>query len=116
MTERRPAGGGGPICWARRNASILGVVIALGVHAVATIRWTATLDARVQHLEERDRETRILVEQIPVMKKTDEQVLALLEKMSCDLGKIGDRLWNLRFTEAPREESGLASRPGRGGK
>lgn len=115
MTERRSAGGG-PICWARRNASILGVVIALGVHAVATIRWTATLDARVQHLEERDRETRVMVEQIPLLKKTDDEVLRLLEKMSCDLGKIGDRLWNLRFTEAPGSRDELAKGSGRGGK
>lgn len=109
MTER------GPVSWLRRNAAIVGVIVALGVHAVATIRWTATLDARVQHLEDRDRESKLLVDQIPVMKKTDEQVLALLEKMSCDLGKINDRLWNLRFTEAPRDESGVA-RSGKGVK
>ncbi|HOI95579.1 MAG TPA: hypothetical protein PK250_12810 [Syntrophobacter fumaroxidans] len=109
MTER------GPVSWLRRNAAIAGVVVALGVHAVATIRWTATLDARVQHLEERDREARVLVEQIPLLKKTDDEVLRLLEKMSCDLGKINDRLWNLRFTEAPRDENGVA-RSGKGVK
>lgn len=86
MTERLAG-------WFRRNTGIVTLAVMLLVQGGATIWWTAVLSQRVTTVETQVARNTVFVDKIPVMEQTDKQVLSLLEKISADVCKLGDRLW-----------------------
>lgn len=81
------------VSWLRRNAAIVGIAGALLLQGGATIWWTAILSQRVLVIENKVSQAEPILNQIPVMQSQEAQIFAMLEKISCDLNKLNDRLW-----------------------
>jgi len=91
------------VSWLRKNAAILGIAGALLLQGGATIWWTAVLSQRVQVIEGKVSQSEPIISQIPVMQNQEAQIMAMLEKISCDLNKLNDRLWT-QFTQPKNGE------------
>ena len=86
------------VSWQRKNTAIIGIAGALMLQGGATIWWTAILSQRVNAIESKVSQSEPIINQIPVMQNQEAQIMAMLEKISCDLNKLNDRLWT-QFTQ-----------------
>ena len=86
------------VSWLRKNTAIIGIAGALLLQGGATIWWTAVLSQRVNAIEIKVSQSGPIISQIPVMQNQEAQIMAMLEKISCDLNKLNDRLWT-QFTQ-----------------
>jgi hypothetical protein len=86
------------VSWLRKNTAIIGIAGALLLQGGATIWWTAILSQRVNAIESKVSQSEPIINQIPVMQNQEAQIMAMLEKISCDLNKLNDRLWT-QFTQ-----------------
>ena len=86
------------VSWLRKNTAIIGIAGALLLQGGATIWWTAVLSQRVNAIEIKVSQSEPVISQIPVMQNQEAQIMAMLEKISCDLNKLNDRLWT-QFTQ-----------------
>lgn len=86
------------VSWLRKNTAIIGIAGALLLQGGATIWWTAILSQRVNAIESKVSQAEPVISQIPVMQNQEAQIMAMLEKISCDLNKLNDRLWT-QFTQ-----------------
>lgn len=92
------------VSWLRRNAAIVGIAGALLLQGGATIWWTAILSQRVLVIENKVSQAEPILNQIPVMQSQEAQIFAMLEKISCDLNKLNDRLWT-QFTQPKNRQN-----------
>ncbi len=83
------------VTWIRRNAGLLSLAGALLLQGGATIWWTAILSQRVTQVERVVADNQPKIEQIPAMKESDQKILMMLEKISSDVNRLNDRLWEL---------------------
>ena len=81
------------LSWFRRNAALISLASALLLQGGATIWWTAVLSQRVSEVEQKVAKNTVLVDQIPVMQSRDDQIIKLLDKISSDVFRLNDRLW-----------------------